>query len=194
MYAAMKILGLKPLHSGYSFASRDSVCGYLFGGLPVENALAELSNYTAAMDEPWMLMYEEVMASMPEAKFLLTISDAESWYRNYANLLALDDSIEQDLPDYWRPCSAMQSWGCKFVNDTETDKKTCLENHHRHNSRVQEIIPAHKLLVYNWSDGWSPIAHFLNLPVPSEPFPHVDEIKEFYKELAEIASMEWLSA
>ena len=82
MYAAMKILGLNPLHSGYSLASRDSVCGYLFGGLPVENALAELSNYTAAMDEPWLLMYEEVMAAMPEAKFLLTISDAERWYRN----------------------------------------------------------------------------------------------------------------
>ena len=198
MYAAMKILGLNPLHSGYSIASHDSGCGYLYGGLPLENAIAELSNYTAAMDEPWMLMYEEVMASMPEAKFLLTIRDAESWYRSYVKLVALQlesmSTMWIDLPDYWHPCLRMQSWGCNFVNGTETDKKTCIESYHRHISRVQEIIPAHKLLVYNWSDGWSPIAHFLNLPVPSEPFPHVDEIEEFFKEHAEIASTERLSA
>ena len=191
MYAAMKILGLNPLHSGYFIPTRDSVCGYLFGGLPLENALAELSNYTAAMDEPWMLMYEEVLAFMPAAKFLLSISDAESWYRNYKDFGSLSAEVDVDVrtgrPDYWKPCTAMSSWGCDFSNSTDSDKKTCLENYHRHISRVQEIIPPHKLLVYNWSDGWSPIAHFLNLPVPSEPFPHVDEAKEGLIDRAEAA-------
>ena len=27
-------------------------------------------------------------------------------------------------------------------------------------------------LVYDWKDGWAPLAHFLQLPVPDEKFPH----------------------
>ena len=128
--------------------------------------------------------------------------DGTETHRNLVTIIALESktnsSIEWDRPDYWLPCTDMQSWGCNFVKGTETDKKTCLESYHRHISRVQEIIPAQKLLVYNWSDGWSPIAHFLNLPVPSEPFPHVDKVNDFFndlfKERAEFASMERLNA
>ena len=56
-------------------------------------------------------------------------------------------------------------------------KETCLQNYERHIERVQQVIPPQKLLVYNWSDGWAPLTHFLHLPVPEEEFPRVDEVK-----------------
>ena len=28
-----------------------------------------------------------------------------------------------------------------------------------------QVIPAERLLIYNWSDGWTPLAHFVGLPV-----------------------------
>ena len=33
------------------------------------------------------------------------------------------------------------------------------------------------LLVYNWSDGWSPLSHFLGTGIPEEEFPHEDKAK-----------------
>ena len=70
--------------------SQEPLCGYLFGNASgnrsLDDALATLSGFDAAMDEPYMLLYEEIMAAFPEAKFLLTISDAESWFNNYVDL------------------------------------------------------------------------------------------------------------
>jgi hypothetical protein len=40
------------------------------------------------------------------------------------------------------------------------------------------VIPAERLLVYNWSDGWAPLAHFLQVPVPDKEFPYVDTNSE----------------
>eukprot|EP00438_Fugacium_kawagutii_P029630 Skav202673 [mRNA] locus=scaffold1791:457827:460965:+ [translate_table: standard] len=80
MYDAMKILGLNPIHSGYFTEVRDPLCHYLFGNSSLDGALGVLEGFDAAMDEPFMLMYEEIMSAFPESKFLLTISDGESWF------------------------------------------------------------------------------------------------------------------
>ena len=41
----------------------------------------------------------------------------------------------------------------------------------QHNERVQAIIPAEKLLVFNVKNGWKPLCDFLGCDVPSTPFP-----------------------
>ena len=42
---------------------------------------------------------------------------------------------------------------------------------------VQEVIPPERLLVYNWSDGWAPLAHFLGTAIPEDEFPHEDSLE-----------------
>lgn len=196
MYRALQILGLDPLHSGMEirFDVRDAPCGYLFGNSSanrsLDDVLAILDGRDGAMDEPFMLLYEEIMAAFPDAKFLLTISDPESWYESYTKLALSFAGASVDLgaqgPPYMRMCTAMTSWGCEFGfhSDDVKIKKECLQSYHQHNERVQEVIPPDRLLVYNWSDGWAPLAHFVDRPVPDEDFPHVDEILE---------RMQWLA-
>ena len=153
---------------------------YLFGNGSLDDALAVFDGYDAAMDEPVMLMYEEIMAAFPEAKFLLTISDAESWFTNYVEMAHLvDASGNSSELKFWYSlpanCIAMQSWGCNFLHTPSAeDKDTCLKNYDRHIKRVQDVIPPERLLVYNWSDGWSPLSHFLGSRIPEEQFPHED--------------------
>ena len=48
------------------------------------------------MMPPW-IMYEEIRAAFPEAKFLLTISDAESWFENFSKLQCSELVIEMIL-------------------------------------------------------------------------------------------------
>lgn len=38
-----------------------------------------------------------------------------------------------------------------------------------------------ELLEYQLGDGWEPLAAFFEMPVPDEPFPHLNEQKEMRK-------------
>ena len=188
MYDAMKLLGLNPLHTGYVLRARPVLCEYLFRNGSLDEALGLFQGFDAAMDEPVMLMYEEIMAAFPEAKFLLTISDAESWFDNYLELIHSMMKV-QDLKvmmtnssqqHHYVPseCTAMTSWGCNFNGSPTAEQKAqCLQNYDRHIQRVQQTIPPHRLLVYNWSDGWAPLAHFLETAIPEEDFPNSDAVK-----------------
>eukprot|EP00438_Fugacium_kawagutii_P029142 Skav225247 [mRNA] locus=scaffold988:13240:15180:- [translate_table: standard] len=195
MYAAMKILGLNPLHSGFEAQYRLGPCNYLFGNGSLDDALGALQGHDSAMDEPFMLLYEEIMSEFSESKFLLTISDGESWFNNYVEMMrhvavidvptfeVLDLALGKEVV---QSCTAMASWGCHFVNSTAKQKDPwtplnpldaydlCLKNYYRHIERVQQVIPAQRLLVYNWSDGWAPLCHFLGKPIPDVEFPYED--------------------
>ncbi|CAE7898585.1 unnamed protein product [Symbiodinium necroappetens] len=187
MYDALGILGLNTLHSGYRSDKRIPWCEYLFANGSLQDAMETLEGYDAAMDEPFQLVYEEIMEAFPEAKFVLTISDPERWFDSFVKLIAgmvtsLGPQIDhlgvfyeerQDHEEI-RYCAAATYWGCEFANFTEESKRQCLEAYQQHNARVQQVIPAHRLLVFNFTDGWAPLAHFLGKPIPDEPFPHVD--------------------
>ena len=126
MHAALGMLGLKTLHSGYEFAVRTPWCEYLYAGGPLEDALATLEGYDAAMDEPFQLVYEEILQAFPKSKFILTILDPEKWYESYTNLAHAMPSPPQ--PPYLEKCTAARYWGCDFFgNATEESKKQCLE-------------------------------------------------------------------
>ena len=45
----------------------------------------------------------------------------------------------------------------------------------QHNQAVIDAIPADRLLVYQPGDGWDPICCFLDVPVPDEEFPHLND-------------------
>jgi Sulfotransferase domain len=40
-------------------------------------------------------------------------------------------------------------------------------------------VPPERLLVYEVGDGWEPLCRFLGVPVPDEPFPHVNATEAF---------------
>jgi Sulfotransferase domain len=49
----------------------------------------------------------------------------------------------------------------------------------RHIEAVKRGLSPERLLVYQVRDGWQPLCRFLGLPVPDEPFPHVNATEEF---------------
>ena len=166
MYAAFQMMGYRALHSGYNQSVRIPWCNYLFNNGSLELALSSLNGFDVAMDEPLMLIYEEVMEHFPESKFILTISEPESWHDNYVELYDgmrdspdmqqmyfLEDTLPENLANAVHQCNAMVSWGCDFKNPTEASKETCINSYKQHIARVQQVIPPHRLLVYNWSDG-----------------------------------------
>ena len=57
------------------------------------------------------------------------------------------------------------------VFDGDTSREHLIETFELHNARVQEVIPADRLLVYRVQEGWEPLCKALGVPVPDVPFP-----------------------
>jgi hypothetical protein len=55
------------------------------------------------------------------------------------------------------------------------DRATAIAGFEAHNAEVRKTIPAHRLLIFQASQGWAPLCRFLGVPVPEEPYPHVNE-------------------
>lgn len=50
--------------------------------------------------------------------------------------------------------------------------------------QVKAHVPSKRLLVYDVRSGWAPLCHFLGVPVPETPFPHVNDRGEFQAMIA----------
>jgi hypothetical protein len=49
----------------------------------------------------------------------------------------------------------------------------------RWNDQVQETVPADRLLVWYPPDGWEPLCEFLEVDVPSEQIPRINDTASF---------------
>lgn len=180
MATALRRLGYNPLHSGdnkdNSGGARLPWCRFLFGNGTFEEALLTMTGFDSAMDEPFHLAYEEVLRRFPDCKFVLTEPDPETWYKS---CLAFTKSSREAHPQAHQSpsgvCQNLHYFGCQFESvQTEELKERCLSGYRDHAERVKRVVPPEKLLVFNLSDGYRPLAEFLGKSVPDEPFPYTD--------------------
>ncbi len=61
------------------------------------------------------------------------------------------------------------------------DREFMIDYFDRRISEIQAEAPADRLLVYQVKQGWGPLCEFLDLPVPDEPFPHINSRDETRK-------------
>ena len=66
----------------------------------------------------------------------------------------------------------------RFISDLN-NREACIAAFERHNARVRETVPAHRLLEWRATDGWGPLCAALGVPVPDEPFPVTNTKEEF---------------
>ena len=75
--------------------------------------------------------------------------------------------------------TAMRSKVCKVrINNLSCSYKSVrvqslwMDQYTRHNASVKALVPASQLLVYRVGEGWERLCQFLELQVPTIPFPH----------------------
>lgn len=132
--------------------------------------------YVAAVDRPMVSFWEEVAATYPEAIILhSTRNDAETWFRSATNTIF--EQRERDPGDprevMWRAVSR------RFFDAPQPAHDEAIAADERHNQHVIDTAPPERLVSDQPGDGWEPLCHALDLPVPDEPFPHTNTTAQF---------------
>ena len=156
------------------------------------------SGFNSAVDFPVCLFYEQLINKFPDAKFILTLRDFDTWYISTANTIYKVPSI---LPDWFkgvvypiRIFIAMQVnliWVGLFKNNF-SDRESTKLIYYEHIECVKKIIPTEKLLIYNVKEGWGPLCEFLDVEVPGIPFPKVNDTAEMLRKFAIIKMMPYV--
>lgn len=161
--------------------------------------------YASSIDSPAESFWEELYEENKNAKVILTVRDTpESWLksceetvfktlfrenRNLATIVYSWFSSNTALRFQMLALMTSQRWGIPKYSSSEAIK---LYNHRI--EQVKSKIPKENLLIFNVKEGWEPLCKFLGVPVPNEPFPNVNDRKNFlqktrYRELCGYAIM-----
>lgn len=196
---ALEILGFDRCYHMFELLRRTRQVPHweaLFRGEPTDlDAL--FSGFRSAVDFPASRFYEELAAAYPEAKVVLTVRDADAWYKSASatilrrpprgliwtvQALGLFSSNLRGIPRLMRLIEAelMNDFFEGRMDDPEYMKS-------RFNAWTEEVkatIPADRLLVYEVRQGWEPLCGFLGVPVPDRPFPRTNDGDSFQARLS----------
>ena len=127
------------------------------------------------------------------AKIIHTTRDAESWFKSmtgtvfwaikptparmFGMLIRLPFS--STLRKRLRILKFNERMISKFFGKDYKNKEQVIRNFNEYDKEVYNSIPKERLLVYDVKSGWEPLCKFLNVPVPSIPFPKSNSKDEF---------------
>lgn len=155
-------------------------------------------DYEATVDLPACVHYQALMDTFPEAKVILSVRDADSWYNSFLKLDQLADRLHPlgyIIPRLGRALKFAIKYHHKLlVDDNPYTREGLNKSFNRYNATVQQVVPAERLLVFEVKDGWEPLCAFLECDVPQDiPFPHLNSgDRTLMVKVNEIFLSDWL--
>jgi Sulfotransferase domain len=142
-----------------------------------------LSEYVAAVDWPAAAFWRELSDASPDAIVLLSSrSSADAWWKS-ANDTIFQIARRTIPPEQAAVMGAQLAMVDDMLSKTFTanwaDEAEAKAAYEQHNADVRAAIDPARLVDWHPGDGWEPICAALSLPVPSEPFPHVNSTSDF---------------
>lgn len=136
-------------------------------------------DFRATVDWPAARWWREIAAHFPDAKVLLSVRDPEAWYKSMSDTIyqPMKWPVPADAPELVRLQNEMvrKSVLMETFDDRFEDKAHAIEVFKRHNQEVIDTIDPARLLVFDVREGWAPLCRFLEVEVPSEPFPRLND-------------------
>lgn len=196
-----QMFALEALGQGPCYHMRDLLVD-LENGLPLWEAVAEgspdwdriFASATSTVDWPSARFYDQLLEHYPRAKVLLSVRPAEEWVSSMRQTVwgifhgdsALHHLCEARaaLDPLWRRYMALMRWMSweegvgALAGETFTEQGLAAAME-RWNETVIQTVPAERLLVWNPAEGWEPLCEFLQVEVPPEPMPRLNDTTSF---------------
>jgi hypothetical protein len=139
------------------------------------------ANYAATVDWPGAAFWKPLSQAFPDAFVLLSLrSTAQEWFRS------ANETINELLQVRRMENADLQAWRAmakellrRTFSPIPFEQAAAEAAYERHNAEVRATIPPERLLEWQVTDGWEPLCDRLGVPVPAEPFPHVNKRDEF---------------
>lgn len=196
--AALERLGFGPCFHGrhvLDHPDRLSLWEAAAAGDPVDWT-ALFDGYTSTVDWPGAAFWRELAAAFPEARVVLTVRDADSWYDSVRSTIfrmfgdgPADGRVaraRRTVPglDVFTAFHRRMIWD-GFFGGRFADRHHAIRLYNEHNAAVIRELPADRLLVTTPDGGWEPLCTFLGVPIPDEPYPHLNDPGMFWTRVEE---------
>ncbi len=153
---------------------------------------ALFEGFEATVDFPACLFYADLMREFPDAKVVHTVRNEDDWYRSTFETLYQARTVVPRLlmrsigtiGDAFEMIERL-IWNGVFEGRFD-DPRRAKEIFNEHTVKVCNTVPAERLLVYDVRDGWAPLCQFLSMPVPSIPFPNINDRASMVRRLQRI--------
>lgn len=193
MKAALEQLGFGPCYHMAEVITHPQFAEHWMtaaNGQPVKWDVV-FNGYKAAVDWPACSFYLEQAEHFHNAKVILTLRDLNTWYDScQATIFNIMKAPPEVIPPHMAHVARVAR---KLVLENTfdgrlDDREHCIAVHQAHIDEVKRKIPPERLLVFEVKQGWDPLCKFLGVPVPTTPFPRVNERENFGKDLPKGAS------
>lgn len=130
--------------------------------------------YQSGVDYPTCTYWRELMDFYPEAKVILTVRDANSWFDSVNTTIMSPECVNWiysgPMEKFFRTCV----YGTIGEPEQLYDRAFMTAYFDQWVKNVVDIVPAERLLVFHVKEGWEPLCRFLDIPVPNAEFPRVN--------------------
>lgn len=134
------------------------------------------SGFKATVDWPASYFWRGLSAHYPDAKILLTVRSAESWYASMENTILKFLRSGENPEGVGATLVGGQVFGGKFAR---ADKDHIIGRYLDNIAQVQAHFGKDRLLTYELGSGWEPLCTFLGCDVPAEDYPNSNNSAAF---------------
>jgi hypothetical protein len=157
--------------------------------------------FESTVDWPGGYFYKELLERYPDAKVVHSVRDPKKWehsmretvwgiYHAPALIRHMSDArgcVDPGWAGYLR-----LMWGLLWnetgtLHDGYEDGSGLLRCFDAWTAEVTAFVPSDQLLVYDVTEGWEPLCDFLEVKVPDDPMPRVNDGEEFKRRIVEIS-------
>jgi hypothetical protein len=184
MRAALNILGVGPTHHMFELEEgmplRQPWLDLAKGAKPDWDLL--FTGYHACVDWPSAYYWRTLINVYPEAKVLLTLRSADSWWTSFEATILKHLQSGDDPDGLAALLIAEQVFGGR-----PDDRDHAISTYNRNTEEVIATVDPGRLLVHELGDGWEPLCSWLGLSVPDVSYPTGNTTRDMVKRLADKA-------
>ncbi len=175
--ALEKLLGAPCYHMSEVLGNAGHIDLWLDAAAGEPDWKAIFGDYAATVDFPASNYWRELSEVYTDAKIVLSVRNAERWATSTQETIFSKTLKELTVGTKWG--RMLKATIDDFLGGDVNDRAAIVSAFNAHNEAVKAAFDPDRLLVFEAKDGWAPLASFLGVDTPDEPYPHINSKEEF---------------
>lgn len=183
---ALKVLGYR-MYWGHFKHNTPHYLHALYVNGDYDEILKVSQYFDAFADAPWggSQLYKELATTYPNAYYVLTYRDPETWYDSFERMITkFDKNLETAMETFHQKGRYGAVYFFKHVFNIDQlagNRQKIIDHYKRHNEEVACFFENsnYKFKQINFTEGeeWQSLCDFLGEEIPDQPFPHKNKGK-----------------